>query len=444
MIFLYRTEFDEILKLIKDSSVNVTGGKGIGKSTFLFQLRGHLGNDARLCQGVTAEELLRTLSDFRSGTILIDDLDRILAPENPTGEDINRIEKLIQEILVVARPEPGRNTRIVFTSIGAFDVLSPRAALTTALTRLPKSLIANYSNIFAQFHKFNLSPWARGTVNWRDSFEREFSKKLTSEQVLECWCDVILTVTGGHPLLFESVIGLLHNLIDEKAERDRQHGGPVPTDIMLSGEHNIKSIDDDLRRKRRLICRYVEDSLQRQDDGMRAIKSIIRHLRDSEFAIERKAFEYLQRCSFSDFCEAPNDMEVRNVLLMESALCCEDKDSLVYRIPGEMLRILIRRAGAGRKLITLEPDPSPSNRGALCVQNSNGTERIRLASGPWRILRILHERLDRLVTNEEILLETGLSIRAIQNVVTRLRAKLASQNIVITNERDKGYRMSIR
>ena len=442
MVFLYRTEFDEILKQIKGSSVNVSGGRGIGKSTFLFQLKGHLGNAARLCQGVTADELLRALKDFKSVTILIDDLDRILAPENPTGEGINLLEKLIREIFRVARPEPEGNTRIVFTSNGVFDVLSPRAALARAFARLPPELLAHYSDLAAQFHKLNLSPWAGGPANWRNSFEREFSKVLPSEPILESWCDVVLTVTGGHPLLFASVIGLLQNLIDEKTERERRHGDPVPTDVMLSG--NIKLSEEDLNRRRRLIRRYVEDRLQPQDDGVRAISSIIRRLRDSEFAVERKAFEYLLRCSTSDVCEAPDDVEVRNVLVMESALCCEDRESLAYRIPGEMLRILIRRAGAGRQLITLEPEPNPSNRGALCIQTSNGTERIRLASGPWKMLRILHQRQDRLVPNEEIHLETGLSIRAIQNVVTRLRAKLANQNIEITNERDKGYRMSIR
>lgn len=439
-IFLYESRALELKELARTTPINVCGCRGFGKSEFLQIVRTRLiqdsgpGDGSRTVEVVrSVEALLDTLRKcksgfFKSGIILIDDLDVILVPEQPTISEIDKLKEIIQDLLIIARNPGERSFGLVFTSTGAFDVLSPRWTLVSKLAKLPTELLNDYSLFCQQFHKLELNPWIGGTKHWNDIFARRFNKDMQNEELLSWWSDAMLDVSGGHPLLFAPLVKGLANLLEDKKMRE---------DLFDFGQPSA-----DVIQMKAAIRQYVEVWLK--DDGMRRMLSIIRHLRDSEFPVERQAFDYLLRSSTSDFSAPPEEYSVRRLLEEESGLCVRE-DIRRFRIPGEMLRTLIRLAGAGRQLVMIEAEPNSKRRGVLSIQSDRGTHKIRLGSGPWKVLQFLYARQDRLVENREIQDAAGLeNHRALQQAITRLRAKVANHNIEIINEKDKGYRLTIR
>lgn len=416
--------FYDIERLVHDaaaSSIHLWGGRSLGKSTILRQMRKRLSPDAEIIEGTDAQarERLAIAVERKHFPIFIDDLDELLKRDlTPAAELLNKLSPYLA------------HQRVVFTSTlpPHLGLLSERGLFQTTLS--PED-IRIWSSVTLQFDSHPVDPWFG---DWRRRIEHLVARLLPerSDATRRIWAGLLTQLTAGHPVLLDAAIAELCNgipptdMAGEPARTPQQGNQPSGEEALFTVEIN----------ERQVLQARVEEALFRT--GLRRLRRVYLELRETV----PRAYSALTALARGEVSDVSTD--VRDALLW-SGLVITDGSGLL--VAGELLQRALLEASVTDS-IQLLPAPDPNDpRGVVRVMVGGAWRVVELRGAAWQILSVLHAHRDRVLSVTELMTLTKFENEAaFRSALQRLRAEFLRFGVdgIFSNVWGYGYSFSGR
>lgn len=446
VFFLYEDILQELITS-HEQKVYIFGGRGVGKSILLKQLKERL-EDGSLevifingrDQKAAIEELKsRADSNERSFHLLMDDVDIFF--RNLLATDTDNLQKFkdsLRYIDSLIKSTSVQNAKIVLSGSS-----KPAQMLTYRFTEKQKAVIDQWkffwSFILNAMVTVRCDPWEGDWEKKLENFMLSKFKKSLGKR-LDIWFRVIRDLTGGHPTLLHPALHKLNVLLQSPKRTPLE-------EKLIKVFPNLEEADVE-----RMVRNYLEDVLI--NTGLQKIRRTIYELREHPEPEYQKAFKLLQNIARHGTSQLQASREffshrIREIL-EDMALLYKDFRDGSYRIPGELIvqEILsFEPPVLAQRVLTLIPDKrTPDKKGRARIENGHTTQEIPLTGGPWKILKVLSESPQKVVSLEELEQRAGMTSQdAVRSALQRLEKKFREIQIekVVENLRGRGYRLTI-
>jgi hypothetical protein len=438
-VFLYQRMVNAWLEREGEPTTVVYGGRGFGKSVFLYAVQaqsespraerehppiieGRDHSDAPLA-------LERYVAEGGNEHLLIDDVDHLAhIPDAPVLSSVRRNLELAIRLARVQK----------------------RRCMVTSTVPLPQTFVEDdpLSYLFMQFHPRALQPWLEG---WEATLSKALRAQLAGQKpprwidlgagtfacdraLITAWEASTRELAGGHPTLVgRSVEAFRENLVPPGSGRGR--GGAE------------------------LVPRFLEHRLAR---ALSPIRKRISELRDHSLDDRHAAYAALRRLAAAGGAGTELSYVEAEILSQEGLAFTTDKD-LTWRIPGSMIQTEVLRAdGSGTELraaVPLAEPPAPTGPvalelledpdgdaagGRVVVRSAAGRAEVRLPRRQWRIVRLLHARDGGVVSVPDLCAASDTPSRAaLGSALQHINDKLSKAGAagVFENVWGAGYRL---
>ncbi len=434
----------------------VTGGRHLGKSAILRRIdavrhrgsqkmageeqpsRGLITPRELLLAGSDRDALLSRYHEAKSeGWILIDDWDRVIRID---------AEQVCRVLLDVLKTEFMGEEKIPL-------VLSARVPVSRwhELLMSLHSVSADISELVESIHEESLLDHLAG---WKAEFARQLGDSLkrasidraAQDQIVKAVTGVMAKLTGGHPALVGPAYRMLVSLLMQSPTQ--------ASPANLSDEKWLWRLLEEFL----LLDRGGGSGLQHaRRSPMSALRRRVAELRNSRAQMQRKAYWALLHLAKHE--PVTVSATVKEVLLGTGLVFTQEG---ALTIPGALLRdeVISSYRNADQSAVSppsapemkLVPDPNPAgSEGDLVVQTAQERRVVHLRGNVWRLLQLLFEHRDSIVTWKMLMDRFGLedgeaSRRRLTSVKKRLRVRLKRAGIegVIRSVYREGYKLGTR
>jgi hypothetical protein len=445
-VFLYRGEVEQELGEARRSFRLFFAGRGIGKTSlvsaiverFVVSERSRANAPHLLVDGslgpasALGNSQVGSIAD-RGGLILIDDLHQLLSRSEKEEGGPTRVFEWLDDLQSTII-ESGRGGRIIATSATRFDL--PRVFESRGQSWKEAVTSDTGSRVLMRFHATSLDPWAPG---WSDRFHQEFlesfSGKLDGAWVHDwarAWGEQILKVSGGHPAVFGPMCADLLRAATQYAVQ------PQATGLIMERPGSSPSA-----AWRDGAVQYLVGSLSKPESGIRRLERLLTRLRESRSTFDHESLHLLKTIARGEpVSSAPESPRLHR--LADDGLVRYDPAERSYVVPG----CALTRAVLSSLHASLETRPDPGKHptsGVLVFRSGNQEEEMRVAGSPWSVLSELVRLEGRYTTRSALAEGCGISERAVDAAILRIRNALKDSRAPyrVENARGQGYRLVV-
>lgn len=433
--FLHRTALKRLDQL--QSLIIVHGVRGAGKSVLLRRLQDtcphHRG--ALLVSGRNRAETIRRLESFSaSGTeqqrgLLLDDVDLLL--RDPSSGEVD--QAVIEQLWTLKEASFAEQWLFCLTMSeppGTF--LDYDSKVSDLLTSGPRAI--------------TLKPWETNTAPILiEAMETRFTEERTqglpllfsghvfrfSSEFISAWCDAVLALTGGHPILVGPAMDLFVTLLAKPpqptpAGRRSQLADPHP-DLLIPG---------------------IRAELART--GMIYIRRRIHALSTCERGREQAAYAVLLEIARGTLPTASTLKNRIGMILEREGLAYLDRSAGVYRLLGSMIKGAIEARADDEKptppmgKISVTAGPDPGRSGIAYADGPGGRREVELSGSLWAVLRVLDAHRPAYVSLSALMAATQLKEPAVRSALHRLSLRLREGlGTGLENAYGQGYRLPL-
>jgi|GEM_PF-1506557 len=436
-------QFNRYQQLVNDISTSihrncyVYGGRGIGKSGFLKQIKVIFekgGQKVKLIDGrnridaykefnALYEAAEKDVVDFH---LLFDNLDHFCHEYGDFFPD--SLNEVIPKLDYLFKTLSSNRFRVIATGN-----IKPLEMLTAENLNIEGDPLKYWnffwSRIQAHWDNIRLDPWVFG---WEDKITNFISMNYSSKMPassLNLWIEVIIEQTGGHPAMVDSSIRELHRIINS-------------TNISPIERKLIQDIEDHVLDVRESIIRHLQDHLVQKD--LNRVRRRIALLRSSKDVQHINAYEELKKLALGS-TEIPS-YDIREILADE-ALIYENKSTGLYIVPGKLLKKEILIGAIDSETLSniqiIELDSGDIQRGRLIASLGNTPITIDLKGATWKILKSMAMKNNYSSVEQLVKLTQLPSVAAVRSAIQRLEQKLKGAGLdgLIENKRGQGYKL---